>query len=76
MDVLGALLQLGEGASASRASAYSGLSTSTRTERSPWTMNGLAGSNAGRSKCRGRVAPRGLCLVVVGMITVSLGVRS
>src|SRR5262249_27365806 len=37
------------GASASRASAYFGLSTSTRIERSDWTMNGLAGSNVGRA---------------------------
>src|SRR5262245_54750677 len=35
------------GASASRASAYFGLSTSTSTERSDWTMNGFAGSNVG-----------------------------
>src|SRR3954447_21634771 len=33
------------GARASRASAYLGLSTSTRIERSDWTMNGFVGSN-------------------------------
>src|SRR3954468_11463648 len=33
------------GARASRASAYLGLSTSTSTDRSDWTMNGLLGSN-------------------------------
>src|SRR4051794_5477866 len=37
------------GASASRASAYLGLSTSTRMERSPWTMRGLVGSYCIRS---------------------------
>src|SRR5215207_6663391 len=31
------------GAIASRASVYRGLSTSTNTERSDWTMNGLVG---------------------------------
>src|SRR5688500_7164821 len=35
------------GARASRATAYFGLSTSTRTDRSDWTMNGLVGSNVG-----------------------------
>src|SRR5262245_17852030 len=33
------------GAIASRASVYFGLSTSTSTERSDWTMNGFVGSN-------------------------------
>src|SRR5262245_53215138 len=34
-----------KGASASRASAYLGLSTSTSKERSDWTISGLVGSN-------------------------------
>src|SRR5690348_8391255 len=34
------------GARASRASAYFGLSTSMSTDRSDWTMNGLVGSKA------------------------------
>src|SRR5262245_17596453 len=38
------------GARASRASAYFGLSTSTRMERSPWTMRGFVGSYCIRSR--------------------------
>ena len=55
------------GARASRASAYFGLSTSTRTERSPWTMSGLAGSKVGA--IGETVAPESR-VFFVGMFTV------
>src|SRR5688572_1603341 len=57
------------GASASRASAYFGLSTSTSTVRSDWTMNGFAGSKLfadGPADC----GSSGVFLIFVGMITV------
>ena len=44
MDMLRALLQLGEGSEGVAGLGVAGLSTSTRTVRSPWTMSGLAGS--------------------------------
>ena len=51
------------GARASRASAYFGLSTSTRMERSPWTMSGFVGVER-----RGRAG--GAAFVFGGMGTV------
>ncbi len=45
------------GARASRASAYFGLSTSTRTDRSDWTMNGFVGSNCGAAGGVFAIAP-------------------
>src|ERR1044071_3016539 len=54
------------GAIASRASVYFGLSTSTSTDRSDWTMNGLVGSNVGGAAGAGA----GAFAVFGGMITV------
>src|SRR5438046_122190 len=54
------------GARASRASAYFGFSTSTRTDRSDWTMNGLLGSNEGGAAAWETAASFG----IGGMVTV------
>src|SRR5689334_286296 len=56
------------GARASRASAYRGLSTSTSTDRSDWTMNGLVGSKLGTAFGIGAGAPAGVFFG--GMLTV------
>src|SRR5258708_29055733 len=53
------------GAMASRASVYFGLSTSTSTERSDWTMNGFVGS-----KLKAVALGAGVCAVFGGIITV------
>ncbi len=52
VNVLGAFSSSAKGASASRASAYFGLSTSTSNERSDWTISGLVGSNVSVRTCR------------------------
>src|SRR5215211_6746272 len=61
------------GAIASRASVYFGLSTSTSTERSDWTMNGLVGSKVKAGAAPGASVP-GVFAVVGGMVTVGFRV--
>src|SRR5436305_1496344 len=55
------------GAMASRASVYFGLSTSTSTDRSDWTMNGLVGSKVIAGAAGAAVA---VFAVFGGMVTV------